>query len=613
MQIIIYILTLVLVNMPILVGQNHSIVLQSANNSAEVTDGIVSLVWYIPNEEVSDIVFQLQRYELDKWTLVMQAKGETFYNDSLFICDKTLLKYRVKAFGNFLNMDTIISNEIELNVYDITPPKGEEIDSVSIIDYENVEIGWQKSTTADAISYVILYNIENFDILLDSITDLNTPYYLDKNAKDKEFRRYKIAVEDRCGNRSIYSEYKWGFETKASYRFCADSLEVAFSSPENTIEGKDSLYLYAHISDDTQNFVSKLIAKVGYDENHIFKIGVNNENLNSTYRVSVGGYANGIWMTASALYDSLYGELPDKPEFFDIKKLSIKPKNITDEDFMSDRLELVLQIDTNNIFKNIQIYKDDKSIIDIAYREDLLKNPTYTQIIENREVNKEIQYYSAQLMDECGSVIETAQHNTIYLQPISINEKVVSFQWNTYNNWAENNKLLGTNFYEIDLADNSKSHLDFIASEEGSELYTSTYTISNLEELQNKVFFVELVSKNNLLEPNMQEFYSDTVYSNYTKARNNLGENLFYMASGFVPGGFTERYKPIGIFKEDDKFEFRIYNRLGILMFQTTDYNMGWDGTYKSKYVEASVYVYSVYLQRDGQEIKRNGSFTLIR
>lgn len=59
---------------------------------------------------------------------------------------------------------------------------------------------------------------------------------------------------------------------------------------------------------------------------------------------------------------------------------------------------------------------------------------------------------------------------------------------------------------------------------------------------------------------------------------------------------------------------FYIFNRWGEMVFETTDLNKGWDGTYKNEPQEVGVYVYSVEgTDVKGLSIKKHGSVTLLR
>lgn len=86
--------------------------------------------------------------------------------------------------------------------------------------------------------------------------------------------------------------------------------------------------------------------------------------------------------------------------------------------------------------------------------------------------------------------------------------------------------------------------------------------------------------------------------------------------NAFTPNGdhVNDNFQPLNAFKADE-FLFRIYNRAGQLLFETTDWRAKWDGTYKDEPQSAGVYAWTLqYRHRDtGQFFQRKGSVTLIR
>ena len=63
-----------------------------------------------------------------------------------------------------------------------------------------------------------------------------------------------------------------------------------------------------------------------------------------------------------------------------------------------------------------------------------------------------------------------------------------------------------------------------------------------------------------------------------------------------------------------DKILFRVFNRWGEMVFETTDQSKGWDGTFNGKLMDPDVYDY--YLKAvciDGQENIIKGNVTLLR
>ncbi|HYW95438.1 MAG TPA: PKD domain-containing protein, partial [Bacteroidales bacterium] len=61
------------------------------------------------------------------------------------------------------------------------------------------------------------------------------------------------------------------------------------------------------------------------------------------------------------------------------------------------------------------------------------------------------------------------------------------------------------------------------------------------------------------------------------------------------------------------EYHLAIYNRLGILLFESDDVNVGWDGYFKGKLAEEGVYVYHVSGKyNSGEEFSKIGSVVLL-
>jgi len=89
---------------------------------------------------------------------------------------------------------------------------------------------------------------------------------------------------------------------------------------------------------------------------------------------------------------------------------------------------------------------------------------------------------------------------------------------------------------------------------------------------------------------------------------------LFDVPNAFTPGRFGEnaiiKVKGFGI----SKLMFRVYNRWGQKVFESTNQNVGWDGTYKGIPQPVDVYAYTVDIEFfDGKKAAKKGDITLIR
>ncbi len=84
-------------------------------------------------------------------------------------------------------------------------------------------------------------------------------------------------------------------------------------------------------------------------------------------------------------------------------------------------------------------------------------------------------------------------------------------------------------------------------------------------------------------------------------------------SGGTTPGsGKNDVFMPL--MRGVTEFEMLVFNRWGVLLFETRDQNRGWDGYYNGKLCAQDVYVYKLTASfSDGQKVTRTGDINLIR
>lgn len=96
--------------------------------------------------------------------------------------------------------------------------------------------------------------------------------------------------------------------------------------------------------------------------------------------------------------------------------------------------------------------------------------------------------------------------------------------------------------------------------------------------------------------------------------RNNCPADI-YVPNAFTPldnDGLNDLFYPVT--RNVRNIEFKIYNRWGELLYETSDVNGGWDGSFLNKPVCSDVYVYTIkYEAMNGDQGARNGNVTLLR
>ena len=94
-----------------------------------------------------------------------------------------------------------------------------------------------------------------------------------------------------------------------------------------------------------------------------------------------------------------------------------------------------------------------------------------------------------------------------------------------------------------------------------------------------------------------------------------LNGPAYYVPNAFTPNGDGQndifRAIPVGF---SNTTYFRVFNRLGVLMFETNQYLKGWDGTYNGKPQPADVYVWTVAgTDKDFKRVELKGTVILLR
>ena len=107
---------------------------------------------------------------------------------------------------------------------------------------------------------------------------------------------------------------------------------------------------------------------------------------------------------------------------------------------------------------------------------------------------------------------------------------------------------------------------------------------------------------------------SITTTDSITVTVNDCREPDIFVPSAFSPNGdnqndvlFVRSNKPV------ESLEFNVYDRIGELVFSTTDINVGWDGTFNNEKMNNGVFFYYCKAMVDGKEYFLKGDVTLVR
>jgi gliding motility-associated-like protein len=204
-------------------------------------------------------------------------------------------------------------------------------------------------------------------------------------------------------------------------------------------------------------------------------------------------------------------------------------------------------------------------------------------------------WYDLALTDYCGFKLPAvAPHRSIFLTAEAQAEESVELSWNGYEGWAVEAYTL---FRKI-----------------GEEAYVEIHTtratsftdndIPQSGEAGNISYYIVAEAATQPGEP-LIKAASNRVSVGF--------DSELFVPNAFKPGGYTPDFKPISRFDPAGDYVFQVYNRWGQLIFETRDFQQGWDGKYKSEKVSRGTYIWVYrYRNAEGRQIEARGAVTVI-
>lgn len=230
------------------------------------------------------------------------------------------------------------------------------------------------------------------------------------------------------------------------------------------------------------------------------------------------------------------------------------------------------------------------------------KNLWYADL--SARVNSQPVYYRVVFHDHCYSPAKPGVvSNSIYLGTRSQNRTNSSLVWNPYQYWH-----CGVQSYGVQLKDKS-GNFQTIQTVGPTKTFVDSLNIEgfNLDSICFRVFAVK------------DSVTLDTSWSNEVCL---VPASYVIVPTAFSPdqNGLNEVFKPSTAFihrnSSDpvERYEFRVYNRWGQMVFETNDPSQGWDGYFANQLSQSGLYIWTVKaLGYDGVPHRMNGTVYLVR
>ncbi len=127
------------------------------------------------------------------------------------------------------------------------------------------------------------------------------------------------------------------------------------------------------------------------------------------------------------------------------------------------------------------------------------------------------------------------------------------------------------------------------------DVFDSTGSIIQSSKLREPSFIINTLGQFSirLIGENSYGCVDTMIKTNYIGT---LGQGFVFVPNSFSPNynGKNDGFMPSLVNVKDRNYTFRVFNRWGELVFETTDINAFWDGTFKGETCEQDVYIWTV-------------------
>lgn len=529
------------------------------------------------------------------------------YTDLIQVCD-LMVSYQIRVSDT--TTFCVSNSDIETGRFsDKSNTDSLSIDSVTVNLNNNSVISWTPTTKGDVVEYYLLFNdpIKGWDFV-DTIP-VGTPMpheWLDSEA-DTRSEEFRIVSADSCGNWSDqqlvkphssiylrnylnkcegYSRLSWntyeGFGRDAIGEYRIWMQEVVNGTPMGwkilgTRDGRDTVYFQRNL-------------EKGYEY---------------CYRIQAIDTSGTRSSTSNE--QCVFAQVPIKSKVLYLAQVT--------NNLERNAVEINTYIDAQ---ADVLSFDLERSLTPIGPFERIATIPkpstgiTFGFFDYGASPSKNIYYYRVSAVDSCGGRDTTSKlSNNVLLNVTPRGDVSNLLTWNHYRTW--DGEVASYDIYRQGGDETSYSLLTRVPSTDSS--YTDEFDRAIYGDGKgNFCYYIKAVEGPNSLsyvKPNGDPYdsRSNTVCMNQ-QAR-------VFVPTAFNPGSDKEINRSFGPsmkFTEVEQYYFYVMNRWGVKVFETSDPEERWDGTYEGKEAPMGVYIYFIRYATPGDGAKEErGNFTLVR
>lgn len=523
---------------------------------------------------------------------------ESWNDDGFKVCSDTV-RYRIET--QDISGCISVSSVVEGNFEDITPPQTPIVDSITVNPNTcHVSLHWRPSTSEDTWGYVIYYydTINGVYVTRDTIIGRFSTTFIDSLINTStDAHQYAVAAFDTClrgipptsNTSSIDSEHKT-VHLKIEPDYCGASVSLTW----NNYIGWDDLHHYdVYMSTNNQAF--KLLDTVGFPDTTYTVIDVDLRNVLCFF---VRARNEDKTKSSSSCKVCALSTATIVPDLHHLARVSVVDNDSVEAFFYTDSTI------SASAYVLLRSLRKDGVYMEVA-RLPYTGRSQMTMYDGSARVSETDYYYKVMIEDSCGFEIATSNiAKTIHLKGIFDKRIYVNrIDWNEYFGWDSLGN--GVETYELYRLTGDFQVPELIYSSE-SDMYYVDEMLPLITEGLHVCYEVKAIQDIENVFGIQEESLSNRVC---------LGDNLvLWVPNAFAPNRVNQIFKPVIAFGDYRNYKLTIFSRLGDVLFESTDIDIGWNGESNGIRAEPGAYVWQIEINNvAGERIYERGSVILLR
>lgn len=519
------------------------------------------------------------------WTTIYSGTNLNFNDDSISKCS-IIYNYKITTSDA---LGCISQSNIDGDLFqDNTSPDIPILDSVSVNNLGQAQLGWEPAIAPDTKGYQIYQFTASIWTLTATVMGRLTTSYTNPSSIAKTVsEKYCILAFDSCNNLGLQGLVNNTDQNtillNTDYDLCSRTANLTWNAYSHLQNGFLQYDVYCSINGATPNLIAT-VAGLSYNHSSL--------NPNDTYCYFIRVRNNGKTISAISNQECELAKAPTGPSFVYVKSVSVN---------LNKQIEVSYTIDNSRVYKGATIFKslDGIAFSQIGYQAySTATLQTFTDPdVKTLEKNY---FYKIQISDSCGNPGQISNTSKSIVLHVSNNNENIFYNsliWDDYTTW-----LGGVSSYNIYRAVNGvfdptpivnlafpiQEYIDDVqdfASEKGK----FSYYIEAVEGAGNLFGFIDKATSNP----------ADA----YVEAE-------VFVPNAFMPRGINKVWMPIAQYVEKTDYKVIVFDRWGTKVFETTSDTQGWDGNHTM----CDTFIYLIeYKNSRGEHIQLKGHLNLIR